>query len=303
MDRRKFISTGAKAVLGMGLGLTSLPSVGKSNDDLCLLYTNDWHSRIDPFPMDGGSFQGLGGAAKRAAMINKIRSTNNNVLLLDAGDVFQGTPYFNVFKGELEFKLMSEMGYDAITLGNHDFDAGLEGLKKQLPHAKFEILCANYDFSNTILKGHFKNHLVVERGPYRIGIVGVGIELNQLVPAKHYGNTMYSDPIAAANKEAKILKSRKNCDLVICLSHLGYSYANDKVSDIQLAKNSEHIDIILGGHTHTFLENPVEIKNKIGNNIKICQTGWAGINLGRIDFKADTILASAKPHSTMLKIC
>jgi len=303
MDRRSFLHTGLKAGLALGLSGIAGIAVGRDRGALTIMYTNDWHSRIDPFPMDGGRYQGLGGAAKRFAAIKKIRRDNPHTLLLDAGDIFQGTPYFNFYKGELEFKLMTEMGYDAVTLGNHDFDAGLEGLKAQLPNAGFDIINANYDFSHTPLAGQFKNYRIYKRGNYKIGITGIGIELKNLVPDKLYGNTLYTDPIIASNREAKFLKEKKNCNLVICLSHLGFKYESKKVSDIDLAKNSSHIDLILGGHTHTFLENPVVIENKLGKKVRVCQTGWAGINLGKIDYKAHTNLTSAKPHSSMLKIC
>jgi len=303
MNRRDFIRNSVKVGAGIAVGGSPLWSVGKAVGGLTILYTNDWHSRIDPFPLDGGRYEGLGGASKRAALIEKVRKDSSNVILLDAGDIFQGTPYFNYFGGELEFKLMSEMGYDAVTLGNHDFDAGLDGLAKQLVHAKFEILNANYDFSSTILKNKFQPSTIVKKGPWKIGVLGVGIDLQNLVPAEHFGETRYSDPIAAANREADHLKNKLKCDLVICLSHLGYEYRTDKVSDVHLAKNSENIDVILGGHTHTFLREPTILKNKIGKKIRVCQTGWAGINLGKIDYEAHTISTAANPHSTMLKIC
>lgn len=301
MKRRQFIKQTAFSLLA--LGLRPLNSFSKDLQNLTILYTNDWHSRIEPFPMDGSRNQGLGGAAKRAALIKKIRSEENNVLLLDAGDIFQGTPYFNLFGGELEFKLMSEMGYDAATMGNHDFDAGLEGFKKQLPHAHFPFIVSNYDFSNTILKDDILPYKIIQKGSLKIGIVGVGIELEGLVPAKLYGNTQYLDPIKKANHYAGYLKQKKHCDLIICLSHLGYKYRNDKVSDQVLAKESENIDIILGGHTHTFLRQPDKIINNSGKNVWVCQTGWAGISLGRIDFKSDSKNAASNLHFSMLEIC
>lgn len=287
----------------MALALNPLKTFAAKEDGLTILYTNDWHSRIDPFPMDGSRNQGLGGAARRAALIKKIRSENKHVLLLDAGDIFQGTPYFNMFGGELEFKLMSEMGYDAVTMGNHDFDAGIDGFKKQLHHANFPFVVSNYDFSGTILKDDIVPYHIVEKGPYKIGIIGLGIALEGLVPAKLYGNTKYLDPVKSANHYAALLKNKKHCDLVICLSHLGYNYKDQKISDKVLAPQSENIDIILGGHTHTFLKQPDKIINNLGKTIWVSQTGWAGINLGRIDYKTDSKNASLKPHFSMLEIC
>jgi len=222
--------------------------------------------------------------AQRAALIKQIRKQEEHVLLLDAGDIFQGTPYFNFYGGELEFKLMSEMKYDAVTLGNHDFDNGLEGLKKQLPHANFPFLIANYDFSDTILKDTFKPYKVFRKGYLKIGVFGIGIELEGLVPKKLYQKTVYQDPIEKANYYASLLKQKERCDLVICLSHLGFKYKTNKLSDMQLAKQTKNIDLIIGGHTHTFLKKPVKQLNLEKREVLINQVGWAGINIGKIDF-------------------
>jgi 5'-nucleotidase len=234
--------------------------------------------------MDGSSNQGKGGAAKRMAIISKIRAEEKNVLLLDAGDMFQGTAYFNFFKGELEIKLMSQMGYDAATLGNHDFDGGIENLRDQLKSfANFPIINANYQFDDTAMKGMTIPYKIIRKGPLKIGITGVGIELNGLVPKKLCGNTLYQNPLESAEKYAKILKQDFNCDYVICLSHLGYSYKTDQISDIKLAAASTHIDLIIGGHTHTFLDKPTAVKNITGREVLVTQAGWAGMILGRID--------------------
>lgn len=250
---------------------------------LVILHTNDVHSRIDPFPMDGSRMQGMGGAARRAALVGEIRKAEQNVLLLDSGDIFQGTPYFNVFGGELEFKLMSEMGYDAATIGNHDFDAGLDGLVRQLPHARFPFVTCNYDFSDTIMHDGTVPHLVLQRGDLRIGILGIGIELRGLVPEALYTGTRYLDPVVHANRAARHLREEERCHLVVCLSHLGFRYQDAKVSDVVLAKMSSDIDIILGGHTHTFLDEPEIVLNASGRPVVINQVGWAGVRLGRID--------------------
>jgi 5'-nucleotidase len=188
-----------------------------------------------------------------------------------------------MFGGELEFKLMSEMGYDAATIGNHDFDAGMDGLLKQLPHATFPFVISNYDFHNTILKDHTLPYLILERGDIKVGVLGVGIELKGLVPANLYGDTVYLDPIASANKTAAMLRHDEKCDFVICLSHLGYRYQEQKVSDQILAKESSDIDVILGGHTHTFMDRPELAENKVSKPVLINQVGWAGVRLGRID--------------------
>jgi 5'-nucleotidase len=228
----------------------------------------------------------MGGAARRAALIESIRKEEENVLLLDAGDIFQGTPYFNYYGGELEFKLMSMMHYDVATMGNHDFDNGIDGFYAQLPHAKFDFVTANYDFKNTVLNEIIKPYKIINKGGIKIGIFGLGIELEGLVDKKLYKETVYNDPIEIAQDMARILKYNKKCDLVICLSHLGFSYKNEpnKISDLVLAKKTKDIDLIIGGHTHTFLDKPVVEKNAEGKEVLINQVGCYGLNLGRIDF-------------------
>jgi 5'-nucleotidase len=198
--------------------------------------------------------------------------------------MWQGTPYFNFFNGSVEYDLMNEMQYDAATLGNHDFDIGIDGLKKQIPNAKFSIINSNYNFENTVLKNDIKSYEIFDKNGLKIGVFGVGIDLNGLVPEKNFSGITYNNPIDIANKISKILKEDLKCDFVICLSHLGYKYENDKVSDEVLAQNTSNIDLILGGHTHTFFEKPLEYKNKEQKIVVINQVGWAGIMLGKLDF-------------------
>ncbi|KYP15850.1 metallophosphatase [Flavihumibacter sp. CACIAM 22H1] len=287
LNRRKFLQT---ASLATGALLTQGVLGQEREEDtpvnqLTILHTNDVHSRIDPFPMDGGRNQGLGGVAARAEVIRNIRASTEQVLLVDAGDIFQGTPYFNFYKGEPEIKAMAAMGYEAVTMGNHDFDAGLENFATQLQHANFPVVIANYDFTNTPMEGKSRPYHIIRKGRLKIGLTGVGIELKGLVPDNLAGNTIYSDPILAANRWAAHLKQKEDCDLVVCLSHLGYRYKEaNKVSDEILARESAHIDVIIGGHTHTFLDAPVVYKNKFGSDVIVNQVGWAGILLGRMDF-------------------
>ena len=228
----------------------------ESIEKLTILYTNDVHSRIEPFPDNDPKFANKGGAARRAAIIKKIRAEEQNVLLLDAGDIFQGTPYFNFYAGELEFKLMTQMGYDLATLGNHDFDLGVDNIIKQLPNAGFEFVNANYDFKNSPLNGRINPYKIIHKGGLKIGVFGVGIELQGLVEKKNYGDIIYHQPIEIADKTAALLKHDKKCDYVICLSHLGYDYKENKVSDTILSEKTQNIDLIIGGHTHTFLDEP-----------------------------------------------
>jgi 5'-nucleotidase len=289
MNRRNFLQNIA---LGSGAFLISFNGLGqlvtkKKANKLTILHTNDTHSNIDPFPSNHAKFPGMGGVSRRHTLIQKIRSEEENVLLLDCGDIFQGTPYFNMFGGELEMKLMSEMGYDAATMGNHDFDIGLEGFKTAKRHAKFPFLCANYDFSETALKGETKPYEIFQKGKLKIGVFGIGIELNGLVTENNFGKTKYLDPVSTANSMAKELR-KKGCDLVICLSHLGYDYTDSsRISDRKLAQQTSNIDLILGGHTHTFLEKPTIEKNKKGKNVLINQVGYAGLYLGRIDIDVE----------------
>lgn len=251
---------------------------------LSILHTNDTHSRLEPFPMDGSANEGLGGVAPRGELINQIRQQEKQVLLLDAGDIFQGTPFFNIYKGEPEIKAMSAMNYDATTIGNHDFDGGLENLASQLRFANFPIIINNYDFTNTPMEHKTIPYKIFKKGKLKIGVTGVGIELQGLVPDKLFGNTKYVDPIASTNRIADILKNQEQCDMVICLSHLGFRYKDNKVSDEILAKETENIDLIIGGHTHTFFKEPLLYKNKKSDDVVINQVGWAGINLWRLDY-------------------
>ena len=254
---------------------------------LTILHTNDTHSNIDPFPSNHAKYPNMGGVSKRYTLINKVREEEEHVLLLDAGDIFQGTPYFNKYGGILEMKLMTEMGYDVATMGNHDFDAGLDGFLKAKRHANFPFVCANYDFSSTILKDETTTHVILKKGKIKVGIFGIGIELKGLVPDSKYGETIHLDPIKTANAQAEFLR-KKGCDLIICLSHLGYEYADEKISDRRLAKETKNIHLILGGHTHTFLEKPTEEKNLDGQTVLINQVGWAGLQVGRLDFEIDS---------------
>ena len=286
-DRRKFLKTLGSAGMVVALGSTPLQLLANKADDLVkisILSTNDVHSRIDPFPMTDKRNPGMAGFARRAAMIKDIRKKEDHVLLFDSGDIFQGTPYFNMYGGELELKLMSEMGYDAATMGNHDFDNGLEGFDKQLPHANFPFLTANYDFSNTILNGKTRKYKIFQKGPIKIGVFGIGVELAGLVGKDNYKDTKHLDPVETANKIADQLRN-EGCHLIICLSHIGHHYKKKgRVCDQTLAKGSRNIDLILGGHTHTFLEQPDEIINQNGKKVWVSQNGWGGILLGKIDF-------------------
>ena len=290
MKRRDFIekTAASTAILGLGLSLSSFTA--EDVKQITILHTNDVHSHIDPFPSDDPRNPNMGGVARRAALIETIRQDAENVLLLDAGDIFQGTPYFNYYGGELEFKLMSMMKYDLSTIGNHDFDNGIPGLYAQMPHAKFDFISANYDFKNTMMDGLVKPYKIFVKNGVKIGVFGLGVKLDGLVDKKMYEETVYNDPVEVSQDMVRILKYEQKCDLVICLSHLGYEYKNDKdmICDLKLATLTQDIDLIIGGHTHTFLDKPTVVKNLVGNEVLVNQVGCYGINLGRIDFFFDT---------------
>jgi 5'-nucleotidase len=283
--RRQFLRTTALASASFLAAHPLLYSENRKRSvKLTILHTNDVHSRLDPFP--DGTYKGKGGVAARAALISQIRASEEHVLLLDAGDMFQGTPYFNLYKGEPELRAMTMMGYDAGTIGNHDFDAGIENLALQLStHARFPMIVCNYDFSATPMEHKHLPYKVIQKGGLSIGITGVGIEMKGLVGEGLYGSTKYLDPVQSANETAGLLKERKKCDLVICLSHLGDKYDNDKISDEVLAKTSRNIDLIIGAHTHRFFEKPRVYQNAAGREVIVNQVGWGGINLGRLDYE------------------
>ena len=299
MKRREFIQKTAAgtALAGFGMSLSSFDSAAHIEPikHLTILHTNDVHSYIDPFPPTHPKNPNMGGVARRATLIESIRKENPNVLLLDAGDVFQGTPYFNYYGGELELKLMSMMQYDLGTLGNHDFDNGIDGFYAQMHNANFDFVSANYDFKNTVLNGLVKPYKIINKNGIKIGIFGLGVELEGLVDKKNYKETVYIDPVGISQDMARILKHEEKCDLVICLSHIGYQYKDDaaKISDVKLAAVTKDIDLIIGGHTHTFLDKPTVLKNADGIDILVNQVGCYGINLGRIDFYFESGKATA----------
>lgn len=304
-SRRKFITQSA---LTAGALLTSNSLFAEMQQDavarkITILHTNDVHSRLEPFPMDGGRNQGLGGVAARAELIEQIRKEEKHVLLLDAGDIFQGTPYFNIYKGEPEMKAMGAMQYDAATMGNHDFDSGLENFATQLQHGNFPILLCNYDMTGTPMEGKYQPYKIFKKGKIKIGVTGVGIEGKGLIPDTLFGSTKYLDPVVNANSTAYKLKKEEACDMVICLSHLGYQYKEEnKISDEKFAKDTENIDLIIGGHTHTFMDAPAIYKNKQGSDVLVNQVGWAGIMLGRLDFEFSALKKKnlAKAHTVVV---
>ncbi len=301
INRRSFIkSTGL--FLGVGTLSPLLADVYSSDfEKVTILHTNDVHSHIDQFSKSHSKHASEGGVAHRSALIETIRKTEKNVLLLDAGDIFQGTPYFNLFQGQMEYDVMNYLKYDAATIGNHDFDIGIDGLVTQLRRAQFSMLNSNYMTKDTALEPFVKPYQIFEKSGIKIGVFGIGIELKGLVPDHLCKGVVYQDPISVFNTQEKILKAQ-GCDIIVCLSHLGYSYKEQKVSDLNLAEISQFTDLIIGGHTHTFLDKPTRLKNTLGNDVIVNQAGWAGLRLGRVDFYVNKDLKTASVFGTNLKI-
>jgi 5'-nucleotidase len=269
------------------VGLSAIPSFAmKKNglEKLLILHTNDIHSRVEPFSNTDPKYAGKGGLSRIAAYVKKLRETEPELLLFDSGDFSQGTPYFNFFKDEVILRLMSEMGYNATTVGNHEFDNGVGELAKGLRFANFSVVSSNYNFSETPLAGMIRKNLILERKGIRVGIYGLGIELSGLVDKTKSENTIYLDPVETALDQEHHLKKHEKCDLVICLSHLGYEYASEKISDIKLAGKTRYTDLILGGHTHTLLDKPVEIQNAENRSVTVNQAGWAALMVGQLEF-------------------
>ena len=282
MNRRKFIYNSSLASLSV-MGLNSC-NLKNENVKITILHTNDVHSQIEPFPFNHDKYPDRGGFARRANIFKGLMKINPNTLIFDAGDIFQGTPYFNFFQGDLELKLMKEMGYNAATIGNHEFDAGLKKLKENILNNNFPFVSSNYDFTNTELEGLISNYKIFKKEGIKIGVFGLGIELNGLVSSSLFKETKYYDPVEITQEMTSKLKNKQKCDLIICVSHLGHSYKTDKISDLKLGKLTSDIDLIIGGHTHTFLKKPEIIKNSQDKDVIINQVGSNGIYVGKIDF-------------------
>ncbi len=288
MDRKEFIKKTFAAGLAWGFPALNPVSVlaKRKTRKITILNTNDTHSHFEPFPADS-KYAGLGGIARRATLIKRIRSENPDTLLLDAGDAFEGTPYFEFYKGVLSYKMMSELGYDAATIGNHEFDNGVSGLVKAAKYAKFPLICSNYNFTDTPLAQIVLDHLVKVVNGVKIGIFGLGVNFQGLVSQEHHKGVYYRNPVEVAINMVRRLRDYEKCDMVICLSHLGFEYKDDRICDLNLARRVNGIDLIIGGHTHTFLKKPVKIKKANQNPTLITQVGFGGIILGRIDFEFD----------------
>lgn len=249
---------------------------------LVILHTNDTHSCIYPLNkhLADTMLAGRGGFIRRAVMVGEERKEHPNLLLLDSGDFSQGSPYYTLYKGDVEVGLMNLMRYDAATIGNHEFDFGVENMARLFKKADFPVVCANYDFTGTALEGIVKPYVVLKRDGLRIGVFGLSPELDGLVLAESCAGVKYNDPVKAANDVAKTLKEKEKCDIVICLSHLGWKLAG--LDDTELMSQLRNVDIVLGGHSHTYFTDMEYVKDLDGREIPNDQNGKHGIYVGKI---------------------
>lgn len=251
--------------------------------EIVILHTNDTHSQVEPNPATASRNADEGGMVRRAAAIEQVKKESPNVILVDAGDFVQGSPYYNFFKGEVEIRMMNLLGYEVGTLGNHEFDNGIEELARLLAMAKYPIVCANYDVTDTPLEPYVKPTTVIEKAGVKIGFIGIGVNPEGLIAKKNFGGIKYLDPVETVNKYARELKDA-GCDMVVVISHIGYNDDDDR-GDRMIAMNSLDVNLIIGGHSHTDLKGCVEVPNQEGKPVRITQTGKSGFRLGRINIE------------------
>ncbi|HXS35351.1 MAG TPA: metallophosphatase [Flavipsychrobacter sp.] len=287
-DRREFIKTTAIGTTLLLIGSFPFSSLANVHTHkLTILHTNDIHGRIKPF-VPGNKFEGLGGAENRSLLINDIRKKEEHVLLLDAGDFLRPDSHSDLYKASPEIELMNHIQYDAATIGDHEFDNGVKELAESFRHINFPLLVANYDFNNTPLEGKVNPYTTIKKGRIKIGIFGLGLQLDSWIPEEDRNGVKYLDALYTAQVVSEKLKKYEECDMIICLSHLGYDYGHSKISDKVIAIETKYIDLIVGGHTHTFLDKPFVLLNKIGKEVVINQVGWGGVKIGRLDYVFDS---------------
>ena len=252
------------------------------------MQTSDTHSCIEPIsPNFSDTAQAnKAGYMRRAALLERLRREYpTDLLLFDCGDFSQGSAYYNLFKGEVEVKLMNEMRYDACTIGNHEFDFGLENMARLFRMASFPIVCCNYDFRGTPVDGLVKPYIIIERAGVRVGVLGVAPQLEGLVAKQSYGDTRYTPPIQAAQPVVDRLRGEEHCDLVICLSHLGWGDEPDH--DKGFIRATTGIDVVLGGHSHTYFEHPAYILNREGHEVTVNHMGKNARWIGTLELSLD----------------
>lgn len=282
MKRRDFLGTLAAAGAAAHLPLRAAATAGATR--LTLLHTNDTHDHLDPFPAGTGRQSGLGGIARRATLVKRLRKELGNVLLLDAGDAFQGTPYFNEWKGRLDFKLMSLVGYDAVTLGNHDFDDGVDGLLDAMQEATFPFVCANLDFSGAPALGkRVSPFLIKEAGGIRVGILGATIAFHGLVLPENHKGVEWLDPVSVLKPLVRKLREEERCDFIVLASHCGMKGEGGRAGNLEIAAQVPGLHAIISGHTHYFMDQPTIVKNDQGETV-VFEVGYGGTEIGRLDF-------------------
>lgn len=251
---------------------------------LVILHTNDTHSQVEPTEKSVLKLSDMGGYGRIMGEVNLVRKQEKNVLLLDAGDFSQGTPYFNFFNGRVEVEAFNRMQYDAITLGNHEFDNGIDTLAVVLKSARFPVVSSNYKFPNLPLSARVKPYLIVHKGGLKIGIMAINVDPKGLIIEKNYKGMLYKDALTTAIEMSTFLKTEKKCDLIICLSHIGANVTAAGPNDYEIARKTSCIDVIIGGHSHTLLEN-VAVENAVGKKVVIAQMGKSGLYLGRVELE------------------
>jgi 5'-nucleotidase len=262
--------------------LTAVAAGAKKQKQIVILHTNDTHSCIMPLKAELADtmLAGRGGYLRRIAMIKEQRQQHPDLLLFDSGDFSQGSSYYTMFKGDVETELMNQMNYDAVTIGNHEFDFGLDNMIRIFKLAKFPILCSNYDFGDTELKDIVKPYITLKRQGVKIGVFALCPKLKGLVSEKNYLPLKYLDPAKVAQQMVDLLRGQEKCDLVICLSHLGWEVSD--YSDDRLIENTAGIDLVLGGHSHTYLEKLVYVGDKKGRAVGVDQNGKHGVFVGKL---------------------
>ena len=270
------------------LAISSLViSVEAGAQDLWIVHTNDTHSCVMPInPLSSDTAQAdKGGFLRRASFVRQMREEHPHLLLFDSGDFSQGSAYYNLYKGEVEVSLMNEMKYDAATIGNHEFDFGMDNMKRIYSMAQFPIVCANYDFSGTVLEGLVKPYVILEREGLRIGVFGLSPQMDGLVSAENYKGVKFEDPVSAAERVVGLLRGQEHCDVVICLSHLGWDI--EGIDDVEVIPATRGIDVVLGGHSHTYFEHPEIVKNADGKDVICNQMGKNGRYVGVLHLHVD----------------
>ncbi len=307
MKRRDFLAALGATAAAASLPLKAAPAEVPASGRITLLHTNDTHSHIEPFGPGNGALSGRGGMARRATLVKRLRSELGASLLLDAGDVFQGTPFFNEYKGRLDYRLMRMVGYDAGTLGNHDFDNGVDMLVQAMesmermdhPNPPFPFVNCNFDFTGAPELGkRVRPYLVRDFPGIRVGITGVGVAFAGLVAPKNHEGIGWRNPFESLKPVVKHLREVEKADLVVVLSHLGYQMLDSDFDDLRLPTHVPGVDAVIGGHSHTFLDTPTRVPQALGETL-VFQVGFGGVNLGRMDFAVVRGQARAASGSSM----